>query len=1002
MKFDINAFFLKNWQHFVAIAFLIIVAIAFYQPQLDGKRLKQHDTEQWLGMAHESQEYRKETGKEPLWTNSMFGGMPATQISVTYPGSFFGKMRSWYFRSFPGARAYLLIHMLGFYVFALFLRIKPIIGVLGAIALSFSCYEIIIVQAGHITKSIATAFMAPTLGAFIYAYRGHRIWGILFATLFMGYELNANHLQVTYYLIFLLVAVGIYFLIKYIKDGDSKSFFITSGGLILGFVFATFMNIGNVLLTSEYAKHTIRGQNDLTITADGSEIDNQTSGLDRDYITNWSYGIGESFNMLSPSVMGGGSFGIGGSQFEEVVDNSEFSIPDQNDLKNMVPYWGEQPVTSGPTYIGIVVVLLAFLGMIFIQSKIKWPLLIITLLAVMLSWGKNFMGLTDLFIDYVPGYDKFRTVTIILVLVELCVVVLGVFFLSELVKKRDKIKEKKTTMALAIGGFFVFILIVKLVGIGNYTSTADARRQEGQLANISGQIRGQIMKADPKAVLDNVGVNVNDPAQVNQYVAREMKSYEENTQRTFINLRSIREDIFNESMNRSLLFIFITGGLILIFLYTSIPPLVLTGGALLLVMMDLIPIAYDYVGDEDKFWVEGNLVEYPVAANTGDREILAMEIAGDPDLRMAIDKTNKDAVALAAEGTYEGRARTNLIDAHVFSELNKRTNYRVFEFAGSFNSSRAAYFHKSVGGYHGAKLRNIANVIDFHLSKVNQSAYDILNVKYFIQQREDGSSVAVPRKTAMGNAWFIQKIETFKTPNEEIRGIGNVFDIKNSSDGQLFVQGTLVNKAKLYGGERVQYLIPGNDTMNIQIRNGLKQNQAACYVMDANGRIDLVPSFTLDNDTLDSFKELVRYELTNEFNPKTEAVMLKSVAKELGATEFSGEGTIKLDTYGPNKLEYSSSSGKNQFAVFSEVYYPTGWKAYIDDKEVEIHKTNYFLRGLEIPKGDHKIRFEFTQPNYHLGNSMGFYLSWLLILSFGVYAFIYYRNKNREKTEVID
>ncbi|NRA10366.1 MAG: hypothetical protein HRT57_00250, partial [Crocinitomicaceae bacterium] len=340
MKFDLKAFFLKNWQHFVAIAFFFIVAVVFYSPQMDGMRLKQHDIEQWRGMAHETYEFRDDTGEEALWTNSMFGGMPTTQISVKYPGNIFGQIKSWYFKSFPGAKGYLLLHMLCFYAFALFLRIKPIIGALGAIAFSFSCYEILIVQAGHVTKSIATAFMAPTLGAFIYAYRSHRIWGILFATLFMGYEIGANHLQVTYYFLFLLIAVGVYFLFKYYKNKELKSFFITSGGLILGFIFATFMNMGNVLLTAEYSTYTIRGANDLTILSDGVEVENQTSGLDRGYITNWSYGVGESFNMLSPSVMGGGSFAIGGSQFEEIVDDSEFDIPAQNDLKGMVPYWG--------------------------------------------------------------------------------------------------------------------------------------------------------------------------------------------------------------------------------------------------------------------------------------------------------------------------------------------------------------------------------------------------------------------------------------------------------------------------------------------------------------------------------------------------------------------------------------------------------------------------------------------------------------------------------------
>jgi hypothetical protein len=1004
MKFDIKAFFIRNWQHFAAIAFFIVVAVAFYQPQMDGMRLKQHDIEQWQGMAHETNAFRADTGEEPLWTNSMFGGMPTTQISVSYPGNIFLETRSIYYTYFPGARGHLLLHLLGFYIFALFLRIKPVLGVIGAIAYAFSTYEILILTAGHSTKSVAIAFMAPALGAFIYSYRSHFIWGMIFTTIFMGYEFSANHFQITYYLIILLVAIGTSFLIRAIRKQELKKFFITSGGLIVAISVAALINLGNILLTADYVEHTIRGANDVTNQANGEPAESQSLGLDKDYITYWSYGVGESFNMLSPSVMGGGSFRIKDSQFEEIVDDSDLTEPAKADVKGMSPYWGEQPGTGGPTYLGIVVVLLAFLGLIFIKSRIKWPLLVITILAVFLSWGKNFMGFTDFFIDYIPGYDKFRTVTMILVLVQLCVTVLGVFFMSELIKNRDQFKVKKNQVAIALGGFFVFMVILKVVGIGNYTSTSDLL----QLDQISQNYTEQVKAADPKAMMANYNLNTSDPIQVKTFVAQQMEQYEER----FANLRTIRADIFHSSMNRSLIFVFLTGLAILAFLFTSLPALALSGSVLVLLMLDLMPVADDYIGNEERFWADGELNAHPFSANAGDREIMAAELKANPELAGLLAKAaEKGKQQIDDEGLEGSLSMNNVIDANKFYALNMATNYRVFESYGGFQSSRSSYFHKAIGGYHGAKLRNFQNVIDFHLSLGHQGVYDILNVKYFIQRRVDEETGAVsnsasPSNSAMGNAWFVKRIETHATPEDELRALGINIEVKNTSTGQLLINGKPKDRSMIYGAEKLQYLFAGRDTINIPLNQnphrglfggGFKEGTEAATVMDVNGSINLVPMFTVMNDTANSFNELLSYKVLNEFKPKEEAVMLKSVADKLATTEFTGSGMIKMESYGPKKITYSANVADPQFAVFSEIYYPDGWTAYIDGKEVPIYKTDYLLRGIEIPIGSHKITFEYDQGKYHTSNTLALVLSILLVVLIIGYSYITIRNRNNQE-----
>lgn len=979
---NLKTFFQKNWLHFVVLAIILIVSVIYFKPQIDGYGIKQHDVEQWKGMAHETELYREQYGKEPLWTNSMFGGMPTAQITLMYSGNIIKEITNQYFEIFPGPIGILILHLIGFYILSLFLKINPLIGLIGAIAFSFASYEIIIIQAGHVTKSLATAVLPAILGAFIYAYRTNRIWGILFSSLFMTIELGFNHIQVTYYFVFLLIFVGFYFLYKAISDKQLKPFFITTAGLIGAFLVAFVINIGNIALTADYAKSTIRGGNDVSIEPDGSKSTNQTEGLDKDYITQWSYGIGETVTLMSPNVKGGGSFAIGGSQFEETLENTDLTASEKNELKNFPAYWGEQPFTSGPVYLGIVVLFLAFLGLLFLKTKLKWALFAMTVLAIVLSWGKNFMGLTNFFIDNVPGYNKFRTVTIILVIVELCIPLLGVLFLDKLLKEREAFKEKKKIFLYAMGGFFIVVFAIKMIGLGdNYSSSSD----KTQLAGIEGNIRKQLATMNPVDLQTQYNLNVNDPAQVDEFVKNQAEPYYKN----FDKLKVVREAIFNESMNRSLAFIFFTGLLLLLFLYTSIPTIAVTIGIMILTLVDMVPVAHNYLGDQEegnklKYWEEVGLTTYPTSANAADEQILAAELTANPSLKSKIASAEIKGKRKADELGFDGLAKRNVIESYKYGALNFATNYRVFDLNGAFQSSRASYFHKSLGGYHGAKLRSINNLFNFHLSKMNNKVYDMLNVKYFMQKDDQGVEIARPNPTALGNAWFVNSIEKVATPNDEIRALGSQFKLINKGTGELLVNLEPQSDVTIFGGEKLQYLVAGMDTIEVPLSNGLKEGMEAMFVMDARGTTNLVPISTMSLDTAKSFKPLVAIKVTKEFSPNSEAVVLNSEAKNLSKFNFSGEGNIQLLSYAPNKLIYNSTSKSDQFAVFSEIYYNDGWKAFVDGKEQPIVKVNYLLRGLQLTPGKHKIEFVFDLPKFHKANTIALIGSILLIIGFAV------------------
>ncbi len=981
--------------HFAVLAAFIIVAVAYFSPQFDGYGLKQHDIEQFKGMSNEIVHHREVTGEEPLWTNSMFGGMPATQISILYSGNVFKSLLSGFFKIFSPPAGLFFLHLICFYILALCLRIKPLIGLFGALAFAFASYELIIMQAGHNSKAMAVAITPAVLGAFIYAFRYNWKWGAILSAVFMSFELAANHFQVTYYLAILLFILGKFFFWKSVYNKEVKKFGLATVGIIVGYVLALLINYGNINLTNSYAKNTIRGANDITIATDGSPSTIATEGLDKDYITRWSYGIGESFTLISPYVKGSHSAALKHTHFVDIADNTDLPPSALKQVMELPAYWGDQPITSGPVYLGVIVVFLALLGLVFLKGGLKWVLFGVAVLALMLSWGKNFMWLTDYFIERFPGYDKFRTVTIIMVLIELVLPVIGILLLQKFYEEREKIKEKKMIFVYVSTVFFVFLIIVKVVGLrDNYTSVGDQTQIERYRAGMMDQVSGM----DPAVLMQQYRVDVNNEAQVNEFLDLQMEPIENN----YADLRVVRAAIFSSSMTRTLVFAFFGILIVGLFFFTNLPSPYIVGGLIVLLLADLVPVNLNYLGKEEDsrgnyvHWVPEEERAYPISSQAADIQILENEIAENPEIAQFIVGGENKGVKKANELEYTGIAKRRVIDSYKFAALNQATNYRVFDMNGGWGNSRASYFHKSLGGYHGAKLRNIQNLFEFHIARSNNNVLNMLNVKYFIQGDKLNKN-----EQAMGNAWLVKSIRDFETPNDEIRALGKTFSVKNVGGGGLIVNYDLVKTADVYGGEYMKYLLPNGDSLDIPLSNGLTKGLKALFVMDVNGATNLVPEATVEMDTSNSFARMVSIEVIEDFAPSEEVIMLKSESKKLSKKEFTGEGTVVMKSYAPNVIEYEAKLKGDQLVVFSEIYYKDGWTAYVDGKETEILKVNYLLRGLEVKGGEHKIVFKFDIPEFHSASKMAYAGSILvfLFIGWGVYSSLKAKKNSVEQKE---
>jgi len=438
--------------YLAAVIIFIILSLAYLSPILEGKKLRQDDISRHKAMSKEIADFREKTGEEALWTNSMFGGMPAYQISVKYKGNLIQYADDIIRLGLPHPAGLVFLYMIGFFILLLVLKVDPWLSIAGTIAFGFSSYFFIILEAGHNSKAHAIGYMAPVIAGVILTYRGKYILGGLMTLLFLALEIQAGHPQISYYLFLLLLIYGIVEFIGAVKSKIYLPFVKSSSILVVVGIIAILTHITNLWATYEYGKYTIRGKSELT-----TDQENRTSGLDKDYATQWSYGVAETFSLWIPNIQGGATGLIGDNEY--ALRNVDTQYKDMV-AGNANQYWGDQPFTSGPVYAGALIVFLFIYGLLAIKDRLKWWLLAGTILSIMLAWGKNFMPLTEFFLDYFPGYNKFRAVSMTLVIAELTIPILAILALNKVLTDPSYFKQKIKILSYKLNPFYAAFGIV--------------------------------------------------------------------------------------------------------------------------------------------------------------------------------------------------------------------------------------------------------------------------------------------------------------------------------------------------------------------------------------------------------------------------------------------------------------------------------------------------------------------------------------------------------------
>jgi len=549
MKRNLKAFLI----HFFALALFIVAALAYFTPVLQGKVIFQSDIAQYTGMAKEQIDFKKRTGEEPYWTNSAFGGMPTFQLGAQYPHNYIKKL-DLALRFLPRPADYLFLYLLGFYILLCCLKVDYRLAVLGALAFGFSTYLIIILGVGHNAKAHAIAYLPMLLGGIILVFRKQYVWGFILTALAMALEINANHYQMTYYFMLLVLILGTVYLVDAIRKKQLKHYFISVALLLVAVLLGVATNATSLLATKEYADWSTRSKSELTIAPDGTPKEN-TGGLSKEYITQYSYGITESLNLFIPRMFGGSNsedLGQDSKTFDYLIEKG-ISKTQALDFTTGLPlYWGDQPGTSAPAYVGAVLFFLFFLGLFLVENKAKWWILGGVIMSLILSWGKNFSLLTDFMIDYFPLYDKFRAVSSIQVILELCVPILSILALAALfdasIEKAKKLKALKISFFISIG---IGILIFSSKGLFHFEGASDAYLEQNYGNELMMMIR-----------LD-------------------------------------REAVYTSDTLRSLLYVLLVAIVLWFFIKEKINKNILVLLIGLLVLFDLVGVAKRYVNDDD-------------------------------------------------------------------------------------------------------------------------------------------------------------------------------------------------------------------------------------------------------------------------------------------------------------------------------------------------------------------------------------------------------------------
>ena len=694
----------------IAILAFVLLSFAYFFPaDIENRILFQHDTAAGAGAGQEVKEYYEQTGERSRWTNSLFGGMPMYQIAPSYDST---KSLQWVQKAYqlflPDYVCLTFMLMLGFYILLRVFGIPVWLAGLGGIMWAFSSYFFILISAGHIWKFITLAYVPPTIAGIVLAYRGKLLWGGILTALFVALQITSNHVQMSYYFFFvILFFVGAYFE-KAWRTKTLPQFFKASAVLIVAALVGIAANVSNLYHTYAYSKETMRGKSELVQTGDAAK--QTSSGLDRDYITQWSYGIDETLTLLVPNFKGGASAALSQSETAMSKANPMYSSL----YGSLTQYFGTQPMTSGPVYVGAFVLFLFVLGCFIVKGPLKWALIGATFFSIVLSWGKNFMPLTDFFIDYVPLYNKFRAVSSILVIAEFTIPLLAIFALKRLLEEPELLKQEKKPLGISL---------LLTAGIALLLAVAP------------GSIGSGYVPAQEAQMLQNA---------VNQQMipANELSGI-------LANLGEMRAELVSSDALRS--FIIIGIGCSLLWLYASgkLRSSLTIAGITILCLADMWGVNKRYLND-------AQFVPHSIRTET-------------------FTKTNTDELILQ----------------------DTSLDYRVLNFATStFDDNNTSYWHKSVGGYHPAKLRRYQEMIEHHISPELQAAYkaiataggemdsvdankfrilNMLNTKYFIfpagQQRQ---TVPILNPHAYGNAWFVNKVQYVNNANEEIDALDSI------------------------------------------------------------------------------------------------------------------------------------------------------------------------------------------------------------------------------------
>ena len=707
-----------NFKTFLPVVAAIVIFVAitygYFTPLLKDKVIVQSDMVQNKGMSKEIIDFKAKYHKEPLWTNSMFGGMPAYQISISYPSNLITPLRNAFMLWFPTPANMVFSYMLGFFILLLVLKVDKWLSIIGAIGFGFSSFLFLIIDAGHNTQALAIGYMAPVFAGVILVCRGKYLLGGALTGLFMALELLCNHPQIAYYLIlFLMIYVGFEWVAR-IKQKEYKDIFKGLAVFVIAGVLAVGCNITNLWNTYEYSKSTIRGPSELT-----SDKQNQTSGLDKDYATQWSLGKSETMTLMIPGFKGRSS-SISIKENKNAVQAVDPQF--RENIGYFPQYWGDQPGTSAP-YSGAIIVFLFVLGLFIVEGRMKWALLTITVFSMALSWGKNMMWLTSLFLDYFPGYNKFRAVSMILILAELAIPILAVLAIDKILKTPDLFKQK-----------------IKLI-----FGEKEISFQNAFIASFAftGGL-SLLFYLMPTVFSDFSWINDS-----NYYDQMSKVNGADIAQRFIDNAEIARIAIFKSEAIRSFLFISVAAIFVWLFSKSKINKAVFIPVLGVLILLDLALVDKSYLNDKN--FTTKQEAKNPFPETAADKAVLEDK---DPDYRV-LDITDKDN--------------------------------------GPFNSARASYYHKSIGGYHAAKLRRYQELIEAHISNemqnivstlrsnpndsalratfAQQGVLNMLNMRYLIYNPD---AAPLQNRYALGNAWFVHDIKMVKNADEEIKTLGEI------------------------------------------------------------------------------------------------------------------------------------------------------------------------------------------------------------------------------------